>query len=139
MTNTSILAIDTSALLRRYVADRQRPLVVNAMAEATHWAASAIARSEVMLALHHGATSGPTHSQAWDAVRDDWEAMWEIPVDGRALALAADIGARYGIDLMRSLHLACASRLPEPIRFITFDSHQVPAAHALGFEVVTPN
>ena len=137
MTTNPVLAIDTSALLRRYVADRHRPIVVEAMSQASHWAASALARSEVMLALHHGATGAPSHSQAWDAVRDDWEAMWEIPVDGRALALATDIGARYGLDLMRSLHLACASRLPEPIRFITFDSHQVTAATALGFEVVT--
>ena len=72
-----VLAIDSSALLRRYVADRQRPLVMAAMAQASVWAASALARSEVMLALHQGASSLAGHQEAWSAVRDDWEALWE--------------------------------------------------------------
>ena len=75
------LALDTSALLRRYVADRHRSLVLEAMAEAGAWAASALARSELMLALHQAASGPLGQRSAWAAVRDDWEAVWEIPVD----------------------------------------------------------
>ncbi len=133
-----VLAIDSSALLRRYVADRQRPLVMTAMAEAPVWVASALARSEVMLALHQGASSLAGHQEAWSAVRDDWEALWEIPVDGRCLARATEIGARYGITLVTAIHLAAADRLPRPVRFLTLDRRQIPAAADLGFELVTP-
>lgn len=133
-----VLAIDSSALLRRYVADRQRPLVMTAMAGAPVWAASALARSEVMLALHQGASSRAGQQEAWSAVRDDWEALWEIPVDGRCLARATEIGARYGITLVTAIHLAAADRLPRPVRFLTLDRRQIPAAADLGFELVTP-
>lgn len=133
-----MLVLDTSALLRRYVADRERPLVVEAMANAEHWVASALARSEVMLALHQTANDPLGQRSAWASVRDDWEAMWEIPVDGRCLARATEIGARYGITLVTAIHLAAASRLPSPVEFCTFDRRQIPAAADLGFGVVSP-
>lgn len=134
----SVLAIDSSALLRRYVADRQRPLVMTAMAEAEIWVASALARSEVMLALHQTAHDLDSQRSSWAAVRDDWEALWEVPVDGRCLARATEIGARYGITLVTAIHLAAADRLPRPVRFLTLDRRQIPAAADLGLDVVSP-
>lgn len=134
-----VLAIDTSALLRRYVADRQRPLVMATMAEADVWVASALARSELMLALHQSAQDLASQQESWRVVRDDWEAMWEVPVDGRCLARATEIGARYAITLVTAIHLAAADRLPRPVRFLTFDRRQIPAAADLGFTVVSPS
>lgn len=134
----TVLAVDSSALLRRYVADRQRPLVMAAMAGAEVWAASALARSEVMLALHQSAPNLEGQRSAWAAVRDDWEAVWEIPVDGRCLARATEIGARYGIGLVNAIHLAAADRLPRPVGFLTLDRRQIPAAADLGLDVVSP-
>ena len=136
--SASVLVLDTSALLRRYVADRERPLVMTAMNDAEHWVASALARSEVMLALHQTATDPASQREAWASVRDDWEAMWAVPVDGRCLARATEIGARYGIALTVAIHLAAADRLPRPVRFLTFDRRQIPAAADLGFEVLSP-
>lgn len=133
-----MLMLDTSALLRRYVADRDRPLVVQTMAADDQWVASALARSEVMLALHQTATDPLSQRSAWAPVRDDWEAIWEIPVDGRCLSRATEIGARYGITLSTAIHLAAASRLPIPVRFLTFDRRQIPAAADLGFDVISP-
>jgi predicted nucleic acid-binding protein len=133
------LALDTSALLRRYIDDQHRPLVVDAMMAAPVWAASALARSELMLTLHQAATDPLGQRSAWAAVRDDWEAVWEIPVDNRCLARATEIGARYGITLTAAIHLAAASRLPEPITFCTLDRRQIPAAADLGFALVSPS
>lgn len=134
----SVLVIDTSALLRRYVADRQRPLVMSTMASAQHWVASSLARSEVMLALHQTATDPTSQREAWAAVRDDWEAVWAVPIDERCLVRATEVGARYGITMGPAIHLAAADRLPRPVRFLTFDRRQIPAAADLGFEVVSP-
>jgi hypothetical protein len=133
-----VLALDTTALIRRYVADRQRPLVMDAMSDAGAWAASALARSEVMLALHQAATSPGSQREAWAAVRDDWDAVWEVPIDGRCLARATEIGACYGITLVTAIHLAAADRLPPPVCFLTFDSRQIPAAADLGLDVISP-
>ena len=108
------------------------------MAAADSWVASALARSELMLALHQAATDPLGQRAAWAAVRDDWEAVWEIPVDGRCLTRATEIGARYGITLTTAIHLAAASRLPAPVTFCTLDRRQIPAAADLGFSLVSP-
>ncbi len=132
------LMLDTSALLRRYLADSQRPLVLDAMAGATAWAASSLARTELQLALHLAAPSASAQAKLWALVRDDWEAFWEVPVDGRCLARAGEIGARYGVGVTDAIHLAAADRLPSPVSFVTFERQQIPAAADLGFKVISP-
>lgn len=134
----SALMLDSSALVRRYVADRHRPLVLQTMAAADHWIASALARSEVLLALHHNVGGRRVQEEAWSAVHADWDGLWEIPLDGRCLATATEIGARYGITLVTAIHLAAADRLPHPVDFLTFDRRQIPAAAELGFNVISP-
>lgn len=134
----STLVLDSSALVRRYVSDRQRPLVLESMAAADQWVASALARSEVLLALHQSASGPRAQEEAWSAVHADWDSLWEIPLDGRCLARATEIGARYGITLVTAIHLAAADRLPRPVDFLTFDRRQIPAAAELGFNVISP-
>lgn len=135
----SVTFLDTSALLRRYLADRDRPLVVDAMSEVGEWAASSLARTELQLALHHAAPTASVQRALWSSLRDDWEAFWEVPVDGRCLSRATEIGSRYGLSVTDALHLAAADRLPRPIRFVTFERQQIPAAADLGFHVVSPS
>ncbi len=134
----SVLVLDTSALLRRYVADVDRSVVVDAMNDADAWAASAVARTELQLGLFAAAVNPRARDELWAAVRNDWEAVWEIPLDRRCLARATEIGARYGLSLVDALHLAAADRLPRPVRFCTFERQQIPAAAELGFEVISP-
>lgn len=137
-TSRTIAVLDTSALLRRYLGDRDRRLVLDAMADADDWAASSLARTELQIALHHASPSARVQRELWSAVRDDWEAIWEIPVDGRCLARAVEIGARFGLAVADAIHLAGADRLPRPARFVTFERQQIPAAASLGFDVVSP-
>ena len=133
-----VVYLDSSALVRRYLADRQRPLVVSTMAAADVWVTSALARSEVMVTIHRAAVDRPAVDAAWAAVRDDWDALWEVPVDGRCLARATEIGARFGITIATATHLAAADRLPSPVGFLTFDRRQIPAAAELGLRVISP-
>ena len=133
-----MLVLDTSALVRRYVADRHRPLVVDAMDAAEEWACSALARTELQSALMQAANSPDTRDALWSAVRDDWDAFWEIPVDGRCLARATDIATTFGVGTIDAIHLAAADRLPRPAKFLTFERQQIPAAAELGFEVTSP-
>ena len=39
---------------------------------------------------------------------------------------------------MDAIHLAAADRLPRPVRYLTLDRHQIPAAAGLGFDLVAP-
>jgi predicted nucleic acid-binding protein len=61
-----------------------------------------------------------------------------VPLDDRCLARAVEIGATFGVRVADAIHLAAADRLPAPVRYLTFERRQIPAAAALGFEVVSP-
>lgn len=132
------LFLDTSALVKRYVADPDRPLVVDAMASADVWVASALARTEAMLALHQLAPGPHSQARLWHAFRDDWDAFVVVPVDERCLARAVELGAQFSLRVGDAVHLAAADRLPRPLRYLTFDRRQIPAAAALELEVVSP-
>lgn len=138
MSAPAILAIDTSALMRRYIPDPQASLVLDTMRTAEVWCASELARTEVLLALHRMAMAPFQHEELWRSARADWDAFHVVPVDGRCLSHAADLGATYGLRLTDAIHLAAADRLPRPVRYLTFDRRQIPAAAELGLEVLTP-
>jgi predicted nucleic acid-binding protein len=132
------LYVDTSALVRRYLHDRHRSLVLDTMAADPAWAASSLVRSEAQVALHRAAVSPAQQQALWRDLRDEWEAFWVVPLDDRCTARAVELGATYGVRFVDANHLAAADRLPGPIRYLTFDRRQIPAADALGFEVVSP-
>ena len=126
------LYVDTSALLRRYLHDRHRALVLETMEGADAWAASNLVRSEAQVALHRAAVSPRQQQALWRELRDEWEAFWVVPLDDRCLARAVEFGATFGVRIVDAVHLAAAERLPGPVRFLTFDRRQIPAAAALG-------
>jgi len=132
------LYVDTSALVRRYLHDRHRSIVIDAMAEDDTWCASALVRTEAELALHRASVSARQQAELWHTLRDEWEAFWVVPLDDRCMARAVEIGSTYGVRIVDAIHLAAAARLPGPIRYLTFDRQQIPAAAALGFEILSP-
>jgi predicted nucleic acid-binding protein len=132
------LAIDTSALVKRYLREPGRDLVIEAMDADPQWCASALTRTEVLVALHRSSVSRRQQQALWSTFRDDWDAMVVIPVDDRCLGRAVEIGAGFGIRTVDAIHLAAADRLPRPARYLTFDRRQIPAAASLGLEVVSP-
>ena len=133
------LFVDTSALVRRYVDEPGRRLVVETMAEENGaWVASALARTEVMITLHQLAAGPRQQARLWSAFRDDWDAFAVVPVDDRCLGRAVELGSSFSMRVVDAIHLAAADRLPRPARYLTFDRHQIPAAASLGFEVISP-
>lgn len=132
------LAIDPSALVARYVPGPDRSLVDDTMDADPVWCASDLARTEVMLALHRLAGAEVIADELWDTARGDLDAFVLVPVDERCIAAAVDLGAAYRLRTVDAIHLAAADRLPRPVRYLTLDRHQIPAAAALGFELVAP-
>lgn len=90
-----------------------------------------------MLSLNQ-ALEGRLDNSTFDAMNRDLSRIWEIPVDRSCLSRASEIGIRYGLALNASLHLAAASRLPNPFLFLSFDQQQLPAAIDLGFDIADP-
>jgi predicted nucleic acid-binding protein len=132
------LAVDPSALIARYVPGPDRALVNTAMTGDATWCASDLARTEVMLALHRVAGAEVLANELWAAARADFDAFVLVPVDERCIARATELGAAYGLRTVDAIHLAAADRLPRPVRYLTLDRHQIPAAAALGFELISP-
>ena len=82
-------------------------------------------------------SSARQQGELWRELRDEWDAFWVVPMDDRCMARAVEIGATYGVRIVDAIHLAAADRLPGPVRYLTFERQQIPAADALGFEVVS--
>lgn len=133
------LVLDTSALLCRYLPDARRRFVAEMMAEHDDWIVSTLARTEVLLALHQAAGEAGRHRGLWDRVHRDWTLFWEVPLDGRCMAGAAEIGARYGLSVVDAIHLSAADRLPRPVDYLTLDRRQIPGAIELGYRVRSPS
>jgi uncharacterized protein len=135
---TAPLYLDPSALVRRYVHNTDRRLVLDAMAAGPDWCTSALSRAETRLALRSLSAHPAQHDRLVAHLHRDWDAFWVIPLDARVLARAAELGAAFGLRTVDALHLAAADRLPRPCAYLTFDRHQIPAAAGLGFDVISP-
>ena len=134
----TLLALDPSALIHRYVDGAHRDLVNNAMASAETWCVSGLARTELMLALFRIVGDPSIADEIWATARHDFDAMVVVPIDERCLARATEIGAGFGLRTVDAVHLAAVDRLPRPARYATLDHRQIPVALALELEVVAP-
>jgi predicted nucleic acid-binding protein len=132
-----VLALDSSALLARYLGGPARQVVLDAMAADGDWCASALALSEVLALIERASTLEAERDALRRAVRDDWERINVVPVDQVCLDRAAEIGRTQPVRTVDAMHLAAADRLPKPITFCTFDPRQIPVALSLGFDVAS--
>ena len=132
-----MLALDSSALLARYLGGPARQVVLDAMATDDDWCASALALSEVLALAERAASLESERDAIRRAVRDDWERMNVVPIDQVCLDRAAEIGRTQPVRTVDAIHLAAADRLPKPVTFCTFDPRQIPVALALGFDVTS--
>ncbi|MGI8755596.1 MAG: type II toxin-antitoxin system VapC family toxin [Acidimicrobiales bacterium] len=131
------LALDTSALLGRYLSGPHRAVVLAAMAGDEVWCASALARAEA-LGMVDRVCDLPTDSDVVRrALRDDWERIHVVPLDQRCLDRATELTREQPLRTVDALHLAAADRLPRPVTYCTFDPRQIPVALALGFDVAS--
>ena len=131
------LALDTSALLGRYLSGPHRSVVIEAMAADPVWCAAALARTEALGMVDRVCDLPTDGDRLRRALRDDWERIHVVPLDQRCLDRAAELTREQPLRTVDALHLAAADRLPRPITFVTFDPRQIPVALALGFDVAS--
>jgi hypothetical protein len=131
-----MLALDSSALLKRYIDEDGTALVLDLMDGDAEWVASAIARTETELAVCGIPLQPNIAAIVLGRVRSDWERFLVVPVDSACLRDATTIGCEQGVRTLDAIHLAAAQRLPGSPHFVTFDRHQARAARAMGMTVV---
>lgn len=130
------LALDTTALLSRFLEGPTRSTVLDAMADDDEWCASALALSEALMLVDRLGDDPLRTDDLRRALRDDWERIHVVPVDQLCLDRAAELGRTQPVRTVDAIHLAAADRLPRPTTFVTFDATQIPVALALGFAVL---
>ena len=131
------LALDASGLLGRYLAGASGEAARAAMAADPVWCASALALTETLMVVDHLDVDPIEREELRRAVRDDWERISVVPLDGRCLDRAVELGRTQPLRTVDALHLAAADRLPRPLTYLTFDARQIPVALSLGYEVVS--
>ncbi len=131
------IALDTSALLGRYLSGPHRQVVIDAMAADPVWCASALALAEALGMVDRVCDVPTDGDRVRQALRDDWERINVVPVDQRCLDRASELTREQPLRTVDALHLAAADRLPKPVTYVTFDPRQIPVALALGLDVVS--
>lgn len=131
------LFLDTTALIARYIEGPDGDLVLEEMTADDLWCSSALAFTEAemligRLGLDHSDTKAMKRTLLAERGRFN-----VVPVDDACLQLAARIGTEQPVRTIEAIHLAAASRLPKPLRYLTFDSNQIGAAIAQGFDLVS--
>jgi predicted nucleic acid-binding protein len=130
-----MLFLDTSALVKRYVAEDGTDLVLARMLDDPEWAVSALARTETEITLCRLGFPMDENEDVWQRLRADWERCHVVPVDPACLERAAEIGCQFEVRTLDALHLAAADRLPRPVVMLTFDQRQADAARSMDLVV----
>lgn len=131
------LALDTSALLALAAECPQRAVAIESLAGDEVWAASAMALTEALPAIDRLTDESVLRADLEDAVRLAWDHLHIVPVDQRCLDRAASLSREQPVRLTDAIHLAAAERLPDPVKFLTFDPTQIGVALGLGLDVVS--
>jgi predicted nucleic acid-binding protein len=131
------VALDASGVLARYLTGAAGDAARAAMGADPVWCASALALTEALMVVDHLDVEQSGREELRRAIRDDWERIHVVPVDGRCLDRAAELGRTQPLRTVDALHLAAADRLPRPVTYVTFDPRQIPVALSLGYEVVS--
>lgn len=130
------LYLDSSALIKRYVAEDDSDAAEAVLLGDIEWVTGRHTFVEVMLALARrlDATERGVASSAFER---DWERMIVVSLDDIVCRRATDLGIVTAARSLDALHLAAAERVGgRSIPIVTFDVRLGHAARALGFGVI---
>lgn len=138
-----ILYLDSSALVKLYVAEPESQQVRKLIARAKSVCTHLIGYAEICAAFGRAHRMGRVAADALPAVLQDFERDWDtIEIVGVSEALvrrAGQVAVQFGLRGYDSMHLAAAETLARDVgsaalfRFVAFDAALAAAAGALGF------
>ncbi len=138
-----IVYFDTSALLKRYVAEADSDAVTALWKKATKMAASQILYGELAAAFARRRRELPASAAALDQAqqmfRNDWTGIHRIPVDDEINRRVDELLTRHPLRGADAIHLASAVLLrdlsQDAVTFACADVALVKAARAEGLSV----
>jgi len=140
-----IVYLDTSSLVKFYIAEEHSVAVTDWIAAAQLHATSRVTLPEAAAALARRQRSGSITpdecTRALADIKDDWPRFAVVDLDE---ARAADLAVRYGLRGFEAVQLAAAVAVrqevdeAESLVFSSFDSALNDAARAEGLAVIKP-
>ncbi|MGK2955312.1 MAG: type II toxin-antitoxin system VapC family toxin [Solirubrobacterales bacterium] len=133
-----MIALDVSALVKKYLDEDDSEWVENLMVEDPEWCGSMILASESAIAVARDIELATDLAAIDRRLTSDLDRFSFVPVDADCLVNAVEIGRAFRLRTLDSIHLAAARRFPDDCRFVTFDQRQGEAALDLGLELLAP-
>lgn len=130
--------VDSSALVKRYVAEVDSEQAGRFLASDPGWVTAAHTGVEVRRTLAARlAGDADGLRRAREAFVRDWRRVAVVQLDAQTCRIAADLAETTGARSLDALHLAAALRAGAPaMRLLTFDVRQAQVARSLGWSVV---
>jgi predicted nucleic acid-binding protein len=128
--------VDSSALVKRYVAEPDSNQSNSLLDADQDWLTAAISEVEVrrVLAIR---LEGVALADARAAFLRDWERTAVVSLDATTLGQAAALAEATRVRSLDAIHLAALSRAgSRSTRMVTFDIRLAAAARSLGWAVV---
>lgn len=139
-----ILYLDSSALVKRYIAEAGSQQVKTWIAAARPAAAGLLARTEVAAAICRAARLGwvgaEESQRALHLFQAEWESLARLPILEATASRAASLACQHDLRGYDAVHLACALLYQEglglPVTLATFDRLLWQAGQAEGLLVL---
>lgn len=132
------LYLDTSALVKLYLAEPDRDAVVSAVRGALGVTVSVVAYAEARAAfarrLRENTLTSGEHDEIVTAFNDGWRDLDRIPVSDEIAYSAGDLAERYALRGFDAIHLASARWLQDDVdnlHFLAFDARLMVVARQL--------
>jgi predicted nucleic acid-binding protein len=130
------LYVDTSALLKRYVAEDESEICEQILLGDLAWVTARHTWVEVVRNLSR-LLSGAERARVKKIFRSDWERMHVVEIDATVCERAGDLAETLHVGTLDALHLAAAERAGAgALPFLTYDIRQAQAARSLGWSVL---
>ncbi|MEM7091959.1 MAG: type II toxin-antitoxin system VapC family toxin [Actinomycetota bacterium] len=130
-----VLYVDTSALLKRYVSERDSDVAISLMSSDPVLATSRVTEVEARRNLAR-LLSGDDAQNAKRRLLDDLDAFALVAVDATTCSEAARVAEQTGCRSLDAIHVASALRAGETTTVLTFDVRQAQAARSMGLRVI---
>jgi uncharacterized protein len=130
------LYVDSSALVRRYVAEEGSDAAETILLADPEWVTGRHTTVEVRLALHR--RLAPAEEElAVASFEQDWQRTCIVALDEAVCQRAAELGIATGARSLDALHLAAAERAGgRSMPILTYDVRLAMVARSLGFGVI---
>jgi predicted nucleic acid-binding protein len=130
------LYVDTSALLKRYIAEDGSDACERLLLSDPIWITARHTRVEVIRNLAK-LLSGAERARMKKAFAADWDRIHVVELDETTCRRAGELAEALQVRTLDALHLAAAERAGgTALSFVTYDTRQGQAARALGWAVL---